>query len=451
MTAGCSWPACPTDSAADEHLGAAARVPRQVLSGAQRHLDAAGAGDDPHRLERVGGLDRPARAPRPARFAQAGQHRTDVHAADAAGRRRARRSRRRWAGGRSGCSSTARVSRASAAPPGRCANSATSAQPRETLRDNASSRPGSSVVASCGRSASSGLSTVGGGAARVVGGQAPLVEDPGGQERCRQHLDVAVTAPATCRWRGAASGPGVRPRPGGRGAAAPTGSCRGPPVAAPPRPGRRAAEVGAPTRRGDGERSPDRRVSSTRAPIWVSRRTVAPVGVAHPAMRSGRSTAHAAPAAGDQSSRGGSPRQSVSVRFDGAAGDLGQQRGAAVECGHRDGGVDGALVAAAGLADQMQPALRARHRRRIPDRGLQQHVGGAVATSVVPAPITPPMAAVATSSTISTSPGSSLRSTSSRVTTVSPGSANRTVEAAGDAGCGRGRASDGRVRASRSW
>ena len=39
------------------------------------------------------------------------------------------------------------------------ANSAVSTLPRDTLRTNASSSPGSSVVASCGRSASSGLST----------------------------------------------------------------------------------------------------------------------------------------------------------------------------------------------------------------------------------------------------------------------------------------------------
>ena len=83
--------------------------------------------------------------------------------------------------------------------------------------------------------------------------------------------------------------------------------------------------------------------------------------------------------AGDQSSRGGSPRQSVSVGFDGAAGDLGQQGGATVERGDGDRRIDGALVAAARLADQMQAALGARHRRRIPHRGLEQDVGGAVA------------------------------------------------------------------------
>ena len=41
-----------------------------------------------------------------------------------------------------------------------------------------------------------------------------------------------------------------------------------------------------------------------------------------------------------------------------------------------DRGVDATLVAATGLADQMQPALGARNRGRVPHRRLQQHVGG---------------------------------------------------------------------------
>jgi hypothetical protein len=39
------------------------------------------------------------------------------------------------------------------------ANNATSTMPRDTLRAKASSNPGSKVVAKCGRSASSALST----------------------------------------------------------------------------------------------------------------------------------------------------------------------------------------------------------------------------------------------------------------------------------------------------
>ncbi len=65
--------------------------------------------------------------------------------------------------------------------------------------------------------------------------------------------------------------------------------------------------------------------------------------------------------------------------FDGATGDLGQQRAAAIERGHRNRRIDGAFVATARLAGQMQATLRARHRGRVPDRGLEQHIGGAVA------------------------------------------------------------------------
>ena len=67
------------DAAVDHHFGTAARMPRQVLGGPQRHVDPARAGDDPHRLERVGGLHRPAGSPRAARFPQPGQHRTHMH------------------------------------------------------------------------------------------------------------------------------------------------------------------------------------------------------------------------------------------------------------------------------------------------------------------------------------------------------------------------------------
>ena len=117
--------------------------------------------------------------------------------------------------------------------------------------------------------------------------------------------------------------------------------------------------------------------SSTRAPIWVSRFTAAPGSYSTPAIRSGRSNRIR--------TGGGRPvlarRIATPVgqpRLDGAAGDLGQQRRAAVECGHRDGGVHRTLVAPAGLADQMQSPHGARHRGRIPHRGLQQDVGGVV-------------------------------------------------------------------------
>ena len=80
-------------------------------------------------------------------------------------------------------------------------------------------------------------------------------------------------------------------------------------------------------------------------------------------------------------------------------------------------------------------SLTRRSRRTVRDTAAGSHTAASNSTSVLspsisvlPAPITPPIAAVATSSTISTSPGSSLRSMSSRVTTVSPGRANRTAK-----------------------
>ena len=66
------------DRVADNDLGAAARMPRQVLGGPQREFDSGGAADDPHRLERIAGLNGPASTPRTCRLSQAGQHRTDV-------------------------------------------------------------------------------------------------------------------------------------------------------------------------------------------------------------------------------------------------------------------------------------------------------------------------------------------------------------------------------------
>ena len=82
---------------------------------------------------------------------------------------------------------------------------------------------------------------------------------------------------------------------------------------------------------------------------------------------------------GDQSSRGGSPRQSVSVGSTVPPAISASSVGAPVQRGDRNGGVDGAFVAAARLAGQVQPPLGPRHRGGIPDRGLEQHVGGAVA------------------------------------------------------------------------
>ena len=63
---------------ADEHLGAATRMPRQVLRGAQGHLDAAARAMVRTASNASAASTRSARPPRAARFAQPGQHRADV-------------------------------------------------------------------------------------------------------------------------------------------------------------------------------------------------------------------------------------------------------------------------------------------------------------------------------------------------------------------------------------
>ena len=164
-------------------------MPRQVLRGPQRQLDTGGAADDTHRLERVPGLNRPAGTPRtrgsrrpvsttPTCCGWCGSDASSTAISSSVGLRSF------------GMRSTARVSEVGSTT-WAIAKSPTSTAPRDTLRPKASSSPGSSVVASCGRSASSGLSTCvrcGG----VVGGQAPLVEHSRREERRRQDLHIAV-------------------------------------------------------------------------------------------------------------------------------------------------------------------------------------------------------------------------------------------------------------------
>ena len=61
-------PGMADDDVTDEHLGAPTGMPWQQLSGAQRELDMAGPTDGADRLECVGGIDWPARPPRPGWF-----------------------------------------------------------------------------------------------------------------------------------------------------------------------------------------------------------------------------------------------------------------------------------------------------------------------------------------------------------------------------------------------
>ncbi len=62
-----------------------------------------------------------------------------------------------------------------------------------------------------------------------------------------------------------------------------------------------------------------------------------------------------------------------------ATGDVGQQRGRAVQRRDIDLGIDGALEAPRRLRGQLVPPRGARDRDRVPGRGLQQDVGGVVA------------------------------------------------------------------------
>ena len=90
------------------------------------------------------------------------------------------------------------------------------AQPARDVADHMSSRPGSSVVASSDRSASSGLATAQGAPARVVGGAARArPHTVGADERGGQHLDVARRRRAPATTAGGAAAPAVSPRPGG--------------------------------------------------------------------------------------------------------------------------------------------------------------------------------------------------------------------------------------------
>ncbi|CDP89502.1 hypothetical protein BN975_05358 [Mycolicibacterium farcinogenes] len=66
------------DRVADEHLGAATRMPRQFLGRTQGELHPGGAADHAYRLERIGRLDRTSRTPRSGGLAQPGKHRGDV-------------------------------------------------------------------------------------------------------------------------------------------------------------------------------------------------------------------------------------------------------------------------------------------------------------------------------------------------------------------------------------
>ena len=135
-------------------------------------------------------------------------------------------------------------------------------------------------------------------------------------------------------------------------------------------------QVGPPTRRGDGENRAVGLCGDPGADLGepAHRRTV---GIGHPGDPVGQVDGHQ-----HGRRREVIPRRVTAPvrepRLHRATGDIGEQCAAAVDRRHRDGRVDRAFVAAAGLADQAQPADGARYRGGVPHRGFQQHVGGGV-------------------------------------------------------------------------
>ena len=251
-TRGCSSPAWPTTRSPHEQLGAAARVPGRLLARAHGQLDARGGGDAAGPPRR-----RPPRSPAaPAPTSRA------ARGSPAAPRRRATaapapRPAARPASSSSGRRSTPGSGAGVRTPPGKtapCSNSARSRCPRERLRASVASRPGSSVVRSAGSSSDSGLRTTTTVAARVVVRQAERVERRRPDERVGRRLDVPGLGQRAADAAAAALHVG-QPAAGRRGR-----QHRGDVVVA----GEpddlldqvgRVGQVGAPRRRGDGERA----------------------------------------------------------------------------------------------------------------------------------------------------------------------------------------------------
>ena len=308
MTAGCSWPAWPTTRLPDEDLGAPARMPRQVLRRPQRDVNSAGAGDDSHRLERVGGLDRAARAPGAARFAQPGQHRRDV--LRLTGQRRVERGDLvigRPTMDRDQLDAAGLLGRLHHLRDGkqRDVDQAAGYVAAQRFQQAGQQRGGQLRAV--------GLQRVEHRASWCAAGRRPA--DPTGRTRRRAGTGSAGsrrtrTAPATCRSRGGASAPAVSPRPAGADGST-DGMTSSPPAAAPPRRGRRAAADRAAS--SAGSRSACRPSSAHRGTDLGEPPGGRARGVCHPgeAVRAGRRRSGSAavtsrPAADRRASRSGS-------------------------------------------------------------------------------------------------------------------------------------------------
>ncbi len=357
----------------DHHLGTAARMPRQVLGRPQFDVHPGRAGDHPHGVECISCLDRPTRTPGPAGFAQPGQHHADMHRlmgqslvqqsdlgvggsavggdqADGAGLR----ARLHHLGNREQCD----VSESA----GHVAH--------QRFHECRQQRRGQVRTVRLQR-----IEHRRRVAAWVVGGQTPLVEHPGGQERRGQHLHVAgqrqrLTDRATAllpRGQATAGGCGGQHRGNGVEALQPQHLLDEV---------RRRGDIRSPTRRGDGQHCRTRLRGHPCTDLGQSAHRRA-IRIDHPGHPIRKVDGHLYRRRREVLAR----RIPAPVGERGphcATGNLGQQSRSAIDGGHRDGRVDPAFVATAGLADQMQSAHRARYRGRIPDRGFQEDIGGVV-------------------------------------------------------------------------
>ena len=304
--------------------------------------------------------------------------------------------------------------------------SARSTAPRDRLRTSVSSRPGSNVVASSARSASSGLrtGTVWRRGSSAGSPNASHVGRP--DERERQHLDVARLGQGD---RHGAAAPLRRGEPasGGRGGQLGRDRRRSPPAAAPPRRGRRAA---ARSGRHDGGVAttwprPSAPAPARRAqPTWPRRRGRGAGRVRHARHPVGQVQRHPHRArprgrrrrrcARPRSCRRRARRAARATRSAATGGSC----GSTVRSNRRDASLGSlcrraprAIVAGSKCAASITTSIGS-----VPGR-----------ISVDAPPITPARPIGPESSVMSRSSGSRRRSTSSRVVSVSPGCARRTT------------------------
>ena len=347
-------------------------MPGQVFGGAQGQVDSCGTADDTDGFERVGGFHRTPGTPGARRFAQAGQHRSDVlglvrkrgiqHGDLVVGGPAVVRDALDRAGVTGGLDHLRDREQ-------RGVDGAAGDVAAQRLQQSGQQRGGQVRTVGFQR-----VEHRGGAPTRVVVVQTPLVEDARRQERRRQDLDESAQRQRFPDGSAALLAGGQAPA--GRGGGQHRGD-RVEPFEAHDLLDQVGGltDVGPPARRRRGEPvavDADRRADLCQPFLGGAGRIVDSGGAV------GQIQPHA-----DRRMRPVLGRRLASpvgqARLDGAAGDVGEQCGAPVQRGDRHRGVDRALVATTRLAVQVQPTLRARHRSRIPHRRLEQHIGGGVA------------------------------------------------------------------------